>query len=156
MQVQWGHWPINGGPFHWLRTVRKIWQYIFWLDAEFIFIFSLICFSTTYELEWKRFTKNWQEIYRNNLFSPFRILTIKFYFQESFEFKQEAWFTYILTALAIFMGIMMGGQLIGQHFSLLLVCKFSSTSLYQGREGGCPYLILVSPHSVSKEFSKHL
>lgn len=78
----------------------------------------------------KRFTKNWQEIHRNNLFSAFRILTIKFYFQESFEFKHEAWFTYILTALAIFMGIMMGGQLIGQHFSLLLVCKFSSTSLY--------------------------
>lgn len=78
----------------------------------------------------KRFTKNWQEIHRNNLFSAFRILTIKFYFQESFEFIHEAWFTYILTALAIFMGIMMGGQLIGQHFSLLLVCKFSSTSLY--------------------------
>lgn len=40
--------------------------------------------------------------------------------KESFEFIHEAWFTYILTALAIFMGIMMGGQLIGQHFSLLL------------------------------------
>lgn len=127
-------------------------HFLAWCRSSFYFVF----FSTTYELEWKRFTKNWQEIHRNNLFSAFRILTIKFYFQESFEFKHEAWFTYILTALAIFMGIMMGGQLIGQHFSLLLVCKFSSTSLYQGREGGCPYLILVSPHSVSKEFSKHL
>lgn len=122
--------------------------------------FFLFCLWFVFQphMNWnkKRFTKNWQEIHRNNLFSAFRILTIKFYFQESFEFKHEAWFTYILTALAIFMGIMMGGQLIGQHFSLLLVCKFSSTSLYQGREGGCPYLILVSPHSVSKEFSKHL
>lgn len=127
-------------------------HFLAWCRSSFYFVF----FSTTYELEWKRFTKNWQEIHRNNLFSDFRILTIKFYFQESFEFIHEAWFTYILTALAIFMGIMMGGQLIGQHFSLLLVCKFSSTSLYQGREGGCPYLILVSPHSVSKEFSKHL
>ncbi|XP_062616082.1 palmitoyltransferase ZDHHC21-like isoform X2 [Saccostrea cucullata] len=40
--------------------------------------------------------------------------------KESFQFRHEAWFTYILTALAVFMGIIMGGQLVGQHFMLLV------------------------------------
>lgn len=65
-----------------------------------------------------------------------------FYFQESFQLRHEAWFTYILTALAIFMGIMMGGQLVGQHFSLLVVCKFSQHHYIRG--GRVVALILFS------------
>ncbi|XP_048761774.1 palmitoyltransferase ZDHHC21-like isoform X2 [Ostrea edulis] len=40
--------------------------------------------------------------------------------KESYQFRHEVWFTYILTALAVLMGIVMGGQLIGQHFMLLV------------------------------------